>query len=1302
MSVKQTLGWIAAGLGILLVVLIVGGYLYLETSSFDRFAIRKIVEVAETATGGKVEIGGFDLDLKTLTAHLYNITLHGAEASGEPALLHADKLTVGIKIGALLHPNLTIRELVLDHPVVHVEVSREGKNNLPTVPPSKTSGRTSVFDLAVGHAQITNGEVDYNDRKIPLDADLYDLATDVYFFSPARRYDGNLSYRKGHLGYAENTPMRHSLNLAFSATPNTFDLRSLTLGVGSSQVNLTAQISNYAKPVADGDYRIRIHTQDFAEIAPPVSPAGDLLLSGKLHYRSSETNPILRNVSLSGELASEVVRARMPGRDIELRKLQGSYRLADGNLEIPKLTVETLGGKISALAEMKHLDATNESNIRASLDGISLRAIQRAAGQRNLQTVTLSGTLGGNIEASWKGGPANLRARSDFTVRAAASSRSNPSAHEVPLNGALHVSYDGPRQTIEIANTTFHLPSATLTAQGSISKHSDLQIRGAASDLHQLAALISSFRSTASPPAVSGSATLSASVRGSMKQPAVDVQLNGQHLEIEGSEWSTATIAMHANPSQITIDNASLLNAQSGEASLTAAVALRKWSYDASNRIEAHVRAQKLRLSDLQKLANQSYPISGDLSGDISLSGSQLQPVGAGSATIANGHAYGEPILNFAANFKAANGSIDSTLNVSTAAGAVDANVSYTPRTKAYEVQLKAPGIVLQKLQVLQEKNLAVNGTISASVHGAGTLDDPQLTATVELPRLQMRQTIISGFKADVRVAQHRADLNLDTKVSAASIHARGDINLTGDYQTQATIDTGTIPLDALIAAYAPSVPPGFQGQTELHASLNGPLQNKSKIEAHLTIPVLQARYQQLEIGIPRPLRLDYANSVVTLQPAEIRGTDTSLRAQGRIPIGQFAAPTLTAQGSIDMRIVQIVAPTVKSSGVVTLDVRSSGSASKPEIQGQVQLKDVAMTTPDSPIGIEKLSGSMDIGDGHVQLSKMTAQMGGGQVSIGGSIAYKPAVEFNVTMQGKSVRLLYPEGLRSLLDSNLAFTGTTQASTLSGRVLIDSLSFTPDFDLSSFSDQFSTGTVPAQPGFADTIRLAVNVQSNNLNAVSSQISIAGQAALQVGGTAANPVITGRTTLNSGELFFRNVRYQLQRGVITFDDPNQTHPVLRVTATTTIEQYNLTLTLRGPLDKLTTAYVSDPPLATADIINLVARGKTTEEQAASSQSTDSMIASQVAGQLSSSVQKLAGISSLAIDPTLGGNNSNPSARIAFQQRVTKNFLFSFSTDVSQPGNEIVQGEYQLNKRWSVSVERDQLGGVAVDGKFHKRF
>jgi len=74
---------------------------------------------------------------------------------------------------------------------------------------------------------------------------------------------------------------------------------------------------------------------------------------------------------------------------------------------------------------------------------------------------------------------------------------------------------------------------------------------------------------------------------------------------------------------------------------------------------------------------------------------------------------------------------------------------------------------------------------------------------------------------------------------------------------------------------------------------------------------------------------------------------------------------------------------------------------------------------------------------------------------------------------------------------------------------------------------------------ADNVKLAIAVQSkNDLSASSSQISVEGQANLHVIGTAANPVIVGRTDLTSGELFYRNVRYQLQRGIIAFDNPSK--------------------------------------------------------------------------------------------------------------------------------------------------------------------
>jgi translocation and assembly module TamB len=1302
MKGQKIIGWTLAIIVVLIVVGVLGGYFFLKSSAFQHLAIGKIVETANQSTGGRTEIGGLDFSLSTLTAHLYNITVRGTEPSDQPPLLHVDKLTVGLKIQSALRRKVNLSELLIDHPVVHMQVDRQGRNNLPQAPPSQSSSNTNVFDLAVGHTQLSNGEVNYNDKKTPMEADLYDLATDIHFNPLTKQYSGSISYDDGHLRYAQYGALPHSFAARFSAGPSAFSLESAGMAVGSSKVPLRAKVTNYSNPDVAGEYEVRIHTQDFASMSPTVKPAGDVSLAGQIHYQNQTNVSLLRAVAITGQIVSDGLSARSSQGLLEVRKLDGHYQLANGSFQTKDLEVETLGGRIKTEVEMEHLDTTPVSRVKAVFRSISLKVAQQAIHQPAAKQVAVSGTLDGSVQAAWTGSVSNLRAHSDLSLHAAAGKPSRGSATDITVDGTIHVTYDGPRDVITLQQTRLHLPSTNITADGQVSNRSSLRIQVEAADLHQLVALASSFQTNSSPPPeVSGAATLNVSMQGSMHRPRITGELSANNLRVQGSEWRTVDAPFDANPSQVAISRAKLVNAQRGQASFSGTVGLRDWGYQPSNPIKANLSVQQMSVADLQRLANQHYPISGDLSANVSVSGTQLNPAGSGSAQLANAQAYDEPIQKLALNFHAENGSVSSTLNVAVAAGSAKADLSYTPKTKAYKVRLEAPSIVLQKLHAVQAKNMALSGTLSASARGEGTVDNPQLTATVALPKLEMQQKSISDLRADLHVANQRADLNLNSNVAESSVKARAQVNLTGDYYTDAAIDTTVVPLDVLLATFAGRVPEGFQGQSEFHATLKGPLKNKSQVEAHLNIPTLKASYQSLEIGAASPIRADYSHSVVTLQPTEIRGTGTSLRLQGSVPLAGSSPASLTAQGSLDMQILRIVAPDVQSSGTVALDVRASGSAAQPAVHGQVQLKDISVSTIQAPLGVEKMNGTLDIGNDRVQVSSLTAQVGGGKVSLGGSVAYRPNLQFNLALNGKSIRLRYPDGLRTMLDSNLAFSGNSESSTLNGRVLIDTLAFTQDFDLGTFGDQFSGNTsTPAQPGFADNVKLNIGVQSKeNLSATSSQVSIEGRVDLHVIGTAANPVITGRTDLTAGELFYRNVRYQLERGVITFDNPDQTSPVLNVSVSTTIKQYNLTMQLRGPFDKLTTSYTSDPPLATADIINLISFGKTTQEP---SQSTDSMIASGAVSQVAGGVQKLAGISSLQIDPLLGGNNSNPSARVALQQRVTKNFLFTFSSDVSQPGSEMVQGDYQLTKRWSVSMARDQLGGVSVDGRFHTRF
>jgi len=1304
MRANRIFRWLVVLAALLLLALPIASFIVIKTPWFHRYILSRIIEEGAAATGGRLELQNWDLRFSPLTVDFYGITLHGSEMPTAKPLLQADKITVSVSLSSLLlHRQLKFTQILVQHPVASLQIAENGSSNIPSAPRQQTGSNASIWDLAVAHALLSQGEVYYNDRKSQLDADLYDLRSEIRFDALATRYTGSLSYHNGRLQYGQYRPLPHSLDAKFTATPQNATLDSLLVSIGSSRLSAHGDLTSYSNPTINAAYQLQLHAQDFRDFSPDIAAAGDLTLDGGVRYQSSPSQPFLRSISVDGTGHSSSLRAASAQGGIELHSVKARYRLADGDLEVSGVGAEIAGGHLSAELAIHHLDSTPAGMLHASLQRVRIESARQSINRVEVKRMPVTGTADARVQASWTGSLNNMHALSDLTLRAAIwNSLSNPAA-ATPVNGTVHLAYDAPRNMLTLHQTELRSPLTSVILDGELSHHSGLQVHVTAGDVHELAVLASSLRPS-TPPAISGSAKLDAVVQGDMRSPHLSAQLDAHNLQAQGSQWKSARLALKASPSSFEIQQGSLVSARQGDLSFSAQVGLTHWSYLPSSPIKANLSARGISVAALLHLANLSYPVTGDLSAEISLQGSQLNPAGHGSVRIIRASAYDQPVQSLALQFQGDRQTIDARLNLELPAGSASGDFSFTPQSKTYKVKLSVPGIALRKLQLVQAGNLPLEGTFTADISGAGTLDNPQLDARLEVPALQLRQTAVTGMKAQLTVHNHRADFSLGSNITQTFVRAQGTIDLTGAWNAQASVDTNRIPLETILPLYAPGIPPGFHGETELHASLKGPLKDKSRLEAHITIPMLDAAYGSAQFASAGPIRADYSQSVVTLQPAEIRGTDTSLHFQGRIPLQEAAAMSLQAQGAVNLRLLSLFSQDLRSSGALEIDIRGTGTLHNPALQGKIQLNNAAFSTSTAPVSLSKLNGTVDLAGDRLQISNFSGEVGGGQLTAGGSVVLRPAPQFDLALQAKSIRLLYPDGVRTLLDSNLAFTGNMQAARLTGRTLIQSINFTPDFDLASFATQFNgTSVPPLGQSFAANVKLAILVQSaQNLAARSSQLSVEGAANLQVVGTLDDPVIVGRADLTGGELFFRNNRYQLQRGIIAFDNPNQTRPVLNLQVTTTIQQYNLTLTLTGPIDRLTTNYASDPALSTADIISLLYRGQTNEVADAAGTSTDSILASQAAGQFSSGLQKLAGISSLQIDPLIGGNNSNPSARIAIQQRVTRNFLFTFSTDVSQPESEIVQGEYQINRHWSVSVARDQIGGISIDGRFHTKF
>src|SRR5206468_4809723 len=127
-------------------------------------------------------------------------------------------------------------------------------------------------------------------------------------------------------------------------------------------------------------------------------------------------------------------------------------------------------------------------------------------------------------------------------------------------------------------------------------------------------------------------------------------------------------------------------------------------------------------------------------------------------------------------------------------------------------------------------------------------------------------------------------------------------------------------------------------------------------------------------------------------------------------------------------------------------------------------------------------------------------------------------------------------------------------------------------------------------------------------------------------------------ITGGDLMLRGNRYVLEPSTIDFVDPYRIQPRVNLAVSTKVQDYDIRMLLRGPIDQIRTTYTSEPALPPSDIINLLIFGKTTAAQAANatpgSLGAESLIASSVSGEVTNRIERIVGISQLSIDPLLG--------------------------------------------------------------------
>jgi translocation and assembly module TamB len=1322
---RKVAGWALAIFWLLNILSVVVILIALHSTTVHNYIIRTAEQKAGAALNTRVTIQNYALHFSNLGLDLYGVTVYGVGPGANQPLLQADHASVGVRVISLAHRQWNFDNVRINHPVVDSIVDAKGNTNIPTPQSSSSSSNTNLFDLAVQHVLLDRGEVYYNDRRMPLSADLRDLTfRSSYDSANGGRYYGTLSYRDGHLQYGTYAPIPHDLDAQFDAQRAGVTLSKVTLKLGQSQLLFNASLQNYASPKVHADYVVMLALAELRGIMKnPSLPSGIVLVKGNADYTNVNGQPPLQSTTLAGTIQSQILQVRTPSLNTDIRDIGANYAFSNGNADLQNLTARLLGGQLKANATIRDVSGKQQGHVVAALRGISLADLKRVANSAGLKPVLISGYVNANSDATWVGNINNVQVKADAIADGKLGSTQNSANGTMPMKAEVHARYNGQTREVALNKSYVRMPHTSLDANGTVSTHSALEVNLLSNDLHELETVADIFSQPGAQPLnLSGQATFNGTVRGSTSAPQIAGQLNAKNVQVRGSSFRLLRTSVSAGPSQASLQNGDLeLATNQGHITFNLQTGLHNWTHTPNSPFMVSLNASQVSVAELTRAANVTTPVTGTLNANIAAHGTQLNPIGQGEINLRNANVSGEPIKTAQVKFNGTGDAVHANLLVQVSAGDAKGELTYYPKQEGYDAILEATNIQLAKIQSLRARNLDVAGVLNLKASGRGTVSDPQGTASLTIPDLEIQKQQIRNVNFQGNVGNHEATFKLGSEVVSTPLRAQGKIALVGDYNADISLDTPVIPLQPILAAYAPAQAAQISGQTEIHATVHGPLKNQKLLQAHLNVPTLGMTYRTtgtanapaatLQIAAVTPIRADYADGVLTLQPGEIKGTSTDVKYQGRLPLNSNAASTLNVQGDVDLAIAQVFDPELTSNGKLVFDINAAGYRSQPDVEGQIRIVNASFATPDAPVGLTNGNGVLTLRRDRLDITSFTGNVGGGTVNASGGVTYQPKLQFAIGLKGNDLRLLYPTSVRTDLGLNLAMTGNLDAAMLSGQVNINQIYLTPDFDLTSFMNQFGgVATPPPTQSFADNVKLNVAVRSSSeLDAVSPTVSIQGAANLRVIGTASDPVIVGRANLTGGDVIFMGNRYIVQGGTLAFVNSIETEPVVNLQASTTIQQYNISMRFRGPIDRLQTNYTSDPALPSADIIHLLAFGNTEEAaNAAPSQSTtqsaESLVASQVSSQVTGRLQKALGVSQISLDPQLGATTGNQQqgARLTVRQRVSGKMYVTFSTDVTTTQFSAIQLQYQLNPKWSLSGVRNENGGFGLDGRYHKDF
>ena len=620
--------------------------------------------------------------------------------------------------------------------------------------------------------------------------------------------------------------------------------------------------------------------------------------------------------------------------------------------------------------------------------------------------------------------------------------------------------------------------------------------------------------------------------------------------------------------------------------------------------------------------------------------------------------------------------------------------------------------------------NLSAKGNINARATLRGGLDKPEPRLTVSLSEGEIASPAlvqpITGVQLEAETRDQMIMLNeLTAQWAGATMSANASLPL-GLLSETLRADPQSAQLPARFQFNVRDLNPGsiqgapenLSGMIQMHAEGEAPSLELAALSAQARFDELRLSLGELDFRQGSPSNISLKEGLATIENFELRGGETRITASGTTRLGEPATLDVRVAGTTDASLFSSLTDVFRATGTTEFELTAKGALPEPEIIGSLQLKNGRIAADSPPLQGEKLNFSLRLAPGRLDIVEGRGVLNGGQLGASGFLSYASGEikDIDLSLAVERMFLDFPQGLRTVSDTNLRITQSNDQILLGGKVSIAEGAFREPLDIGQIlGSNEGAAFVEERDPLLSRIRYRVNLDTAGPIVIDNDLAkLMVSANLVLTGNFYRPAITGRLTIDEGgEIYLAEHDYIVDTGVIDFVNENQIEPSFNVLARTRASGHNIDLRITGSPGDLDTAFTSDTGLSEPDILSVLLTGRTLEEARGSGlniarEHAMSYLTGQLGGRFSRAAEETLGLSRVRIEPNLVSGDSNPGARLTVGQDLRRDLRLIYSMNLVDSSDQILIGEYDLTRGFNIRGTNQSDNSRRFDFRHDLRF